>query len=148
MYLFSADAKIFFLRSKILFLPTKSWKNHPKSCLETLKSTFFLNAWATQTAQTEEFMFQNVAYKPTAYKTGVCLSKPFLWGINLTRKIGKSDLLMIYLFFRSCFLAKLKKSLMSSNRHNLSKYKNRFSDKLQNASPVLTFRYFIKEKIF
>ena len=32
---------------------------------------------------------------------------------------------------------------MSSNRHNLSKYKNRFSDKLQNASPVLTFRYFI-----
>ena len=66
-----------------------------------------------------------------------------LWVINLTRRIGKSDSLMIYLFFRSCFLAKLKKSLMSSNRHNLSKYKNRFSDKLQNASPVLTFRYFI-----
>ena len=27
--------------------------------------------WAAQTAQTEEFMFQNVAYKPTEYKTGM-----------------------------------------------------------------------------
>ena len=26
--------------------------------------------WAAQTAQTEEFMFQNVAYRPTVYKTG------------------------------------------------------------------------------
>ena len=79
-------------------------------------------------------------------KLGFVWASLFLWVINLTRKIGKSDLLMIYLYFRSCFLAKLKKSLMSSNRHNLSKYKNRFSDKLQNASPVLTFRYFIKEE--
>ena len=46
-----------------------------------------------------------------------------------------------YILFRSCFLVKLKRSSMSLNRHNLSKYKNRFSDKLQNASPVLTFRY-------
>ena len=48
--------------------------------------------------------------------------------------------LIIYCY-RSCFLARLKRSSMSSNQHNLSKYRNRFSDKLQNASPVLTFRY-------
>ena len=27
--------------------------------------------WAAQTAQTEEFMFQNVAYRPTVYRTGL-----------------------------------------------------------------------------
>ena len=47
-------------------LPTKSWKKHPKSSSIVL---FFL---AAQTAKTEEFMFQNVAYRPTVYKTGVC----------------------------------------------------------------------------
>ena len=26
--------------------------------------------WAAQTAQTEEFILQNVAYRPTVYKTG------------------------------------------------------------------------------
>jgi len=31
----------------------------------------FLTAWAAQTAQTEEFMFQNVAYRKTVYRTGV-----------------------------------------------------------------------------
>ena len=32
---------------------------------------FFLTASTAQMAQTEEFMFQNVAYGPTVYKTGV-----------------------------------------------------------------------------
>ena len=38
-------------------------KNTLKSCSENIKSTFFsLLPWAAQMAQTEEFMFQNVAY--------------------------------------------------------------------------------------
>ena len=37
---------------------------------------FFL---AAQTAQTEEFMFQNVAYRPTVYRTG------FLKHVHWTR---------------------------------------------------------------
>ena len=31
--------------------------------------------WAAQTAQAEEFMFQNVAYRPTVYKTGAVMSE-------------------------------------------------------------------------
>ena len=30
---------------------------------------FFLLFWAAQTGQIEEFMFQNVAFRPTVYKT-------------------------------------------------------------------------------
>ena len=51
------DAKIFFFLN--LFCPQKVEKNTLKSCSEFLKSTFFLTAL---TAQTEEFLFQNVAY--------------------------------------------------------------------------------------
>ena len=37
----------------------------------TQKTQFFsLLPWAAQTIQTEEFMFQNVAYRPTVYKNG------------------------------------------------------------------------------
>ena len=43
---------------------------HIKTSSEHLKSTFFLNALTAQTAQTEEFMFQNVVYRPTVYRTG------------------------------------------------------------------------------
>ena len=32
---------------------------------------FSLVAWAAQTAQTEEFMLQNVAFRPTVYRTGI-----------------------------------------------------------------------------
>ena len=54
------------------FLPTKSWKNHPQKLLrKTHIRLFFLTAWAAQTVQIEEFMFQNVAYRPTVYRTGV-----------------------------------------------------------------------------
>ena len=75
MQLFSADATIVLKNLKFFFLPTKSWKKTLKSCTEKLKSTFFcLTAWAAKTAQTEEFMFQNVAYRPTVYRTGAKLS--------------------------------------------------------------------------
>ena len=47
---------------QVLFCSQKVEKITLKSCSEKLKSTFFsLTAWAAQTAQTEEFMFQNVA---------------------------------------------------------------------------------------
>ena len=32
---------------------------------------FFLTASSAQMAQKEEFMFQNVAYRPTVYRTGM-----------------------------------------------------------------------------
>ena len=38
--------------------------------LEISKIIFSLLTLAAQTAQTEEFMFQNVAFRPTVYKTG------------------------------------------------------------------------------
>ena len=60
-----------FLKIIYFFYPTKSWKNPLKSCSEFLKSTFFLTALTAQTAQTEEFLFQNVAYWLTVYRTGV-----------------------------------------------------------------------------
>ena len=36
-----------------------------------IQDFFFLLAWAAYTAQPEEFMFQNVAYRPTVHETGV-----------------------------------------------------------------------------
>ena len=67
MQLFSADATMF---SKTI-CQQKVEKNILKSCSEKLKSTFFfLLPWSAQKAQTEEFTFQNVAYRPTGYKTG------------------------------------------------------------------------------
>ena len=53
------------------FCPQKVEKTTLKSCSEKLKPTFFsLLPWAAQTAQTEEFVFQIVAYRPTVYRTG------------------------------------------------------------------------------
>ena len=53
------------------FCPQQVEKTTLKSCSEKLKSTFFsLHAEAAQTAQKEKFMFQNVAYRPTVYRTG------------------------------------------------------------------------------
>ena len=52
-------------------LTTKSWKNHPQKLLRKTQIHFFsLTASTAQMAQTEEFMFQNVAYRPTVYRTG------------------------------------------------------------------------------
>ena len=58
------------------FRPQKVDKTTLKSCSEKLKSTLFsLLTWAAQTAQTEEFMFQNVAYRPTVQKAGESANK-------------------------------------------------------------------------
>ena len=64
---------------KNFFLPTKCWKNHPQKLLrKTQIHFFFLTASTAKMAQTEEFMFQNVAYRPTVNWTG---------GILLTNKL-------------------------------------------------------------
>ena len=67
MQLFSADATMF---SKKNFAHKKLKK--PPSKVTQKYITFFssLLPWAAQTAQTEEFMYQNVAYRPTVYRTG------------------------------------------------------------------------------
>ena len=60
---------------KFFFGPQKVEKTTLKSCSEFLKSTFFfLTALTAQTAQTEEFLFKNLAYWLTVYRTG---EKPF-----------------------------------------------------------------------
>ena len=70
MKLFNVDAKIF-KKGSSFFLLTKSWKNHPQKLLRIPQMHFFfLTALTTQTAQTEEFLFQNVAYWLTVYWTG------------------------------------------------------------------------------
>jgi putative lipase involved disintegration of autophagic bodies len=77
MQLFSADATMF-LKNSIFFCPQKVEKNTIKRCSKKLKSTFFfLTASTAQMAQTEELMFQNVAYRPTVYRTGDQSSKAY-----------------------------------------------------------------------
>ena len=72
MKLFSADATMFLKKLKNKFLPIKSLKNHPQNLLRKTQIHFFcLTASTAQMAQTEEFMFQNVAYRPTVYRTGL-----------------------------------------------------------------------------
>ena len=52
---------MFFKTILNLFLPTKSWKNHPQKMLRKTQIHFFsLLPSAAQTTQTEEFMFQIV----------------------------------------------------------------------------------------
>ena len=51
---------------------TMSWHTL-KSGLELLNFFSSLLPRAAQTVQTEEFMFQNVAYRPTVYKTGAII---------------------------------------------------------------------------
>ena len=54
------------------FLPRKSWIKYTQKLLRKSHTHFFpLTAWAAQTVQTEKFMIQNVAYKPTVYRTGI-----------------------------------------------------------------------------
>ena len=54
------------------FLPTKIWKNHPQKLLRIPQIHFFV--LTALTAQTAEFMFQNLAYWPTVYRTGILTS--------------------------------------------------------------------------
>jgi hypothetical protein len=55
-----------------MFLPTKSWKTHSQKLLRKTQIYFFfpLLPWAAKMLQKDEFMFQNVAYRPTVYRTG------------------------------------------------------------------------------
>ena len=72
MELFSADATM--ILKKSFFCPQKVEKNHHQN----LRSTLFLTAWAAwaaQTAQAEEFVLQNVAYRPTVYRAGTYMNK-------------------------------------------------------------------------
>ena len=62
MQLFSADAAIFFFANKKM-------KKPPSKVAQKHSNRHFFPY--CQTAQTEEFMFQNVAYRPTAYRTGL-----------------------------------------------------------------------------
>ena len=72
------------------FLSTKNWKNHPQKLLrKTQIQFFFLTASTAQMAQTEEFMFQNVAYRPTVHRTGL---KP----ISNSKKIYYSMLILAF----------------------------------------------------
>ena len=52
-----------FLKIKKIFCPQKVAQKNSNPL-------FFLTALTAQTAQIEEFMFQNVAYRPTVHKTG------------------------------------------------------------------------------
>ena len=71
MQLFSADATIFLKILKVFFAHKKLKKPPSKVAQKNSNPLFFsLLPWAAQTAQTEEFMFQNVAYRPTVYRTG------------------------------------------------------------------------------
>ena len=72
MQLFSAHATMFLKKNLKKILTTKSWKNYPQKLLRIPQiHFFFLTALTAQTAQTEEFMFQNVAYWLTVYRTVV-----------------------------------------------------------------------------
>ena len=62
MQLFSAEQCF-----QLFFCPQKVEKITPKSCSEVLKKNFTLGC---PNCQTEEFMFQNMAYRPTVYRTG------------------------------------------------------------------------------
>ena len=68
-----------------MFWPPKVEKTTFKSCSEFLKSTFFpyCQGQSAQMAQTEEFMFQNVAYWPTVYRSGYV--DETWWGVLLLK---------------------------------------------------------------
>ena len=56
-------------------MPSKSWKNHLKKLLTLVEIPSFQKFFITaQTAKMADFMFQNMAYRATVYRTGI-LSK-------------------------------------------------------------------------
>ena len=70
MQLFSAGPKIF-LKKISCFFAHKKLKKPPSNVAQiNSNSFFFLTTLTAKTAQTEEFMLQNVAYRPTVYRTG------------------------------------------------------------------------------
>ena len=54
-----------------IFLASKVEKTTLKGAQKNSNPLFSLTASTAQMAKTEEFMFQNVAYRPTAYRTGI-----------------------------------------------------------------------------
>ena len=71
MQLFSSDATMFKKEILSFFFVHKKLKQPPSKVAQKNSDPLFsLTAWAAQTAQTEEFMFQNVAFRPTVYRTG------------------------------------------------------------------------------
>ena len=68
MQLFSADATIFFFF--FFDFAHKKLKKSPWKVVQK-NSNPLLFLQIAQMAQTEEFMLQNVAYRPTVYRTGV-----------------------------------------------------------------------------
>ena len=82
--------KCFFKFLKNFFALKKLKKPPSKVAQNNLNPLFFLTAWATQTAQTEEFMLQNVANRPTVYRTGACAkwTRP-LFAENTTSILNK-----------------------------------------------------------
>ena len=81
------------------FAHKKLKKTSLKSCSEKLKYTFFpLLPWAAQTTQTEEFMFQSVAYRPTVYRTGaemiyICNQNSEHWQNSVLKEFFKNHVL-------------------------------------------------------
>ena len=64
-------------------MTTKSWKNHPQKLLRIPQiHFFFITALTAQTAQTEEFLFQNVVYWLTVYRTGLTMYKVQKFNFN------------------------------------------------------------------
>ena len=59
----------------LTFLPTKSWKNHPQI-------HFFPKYLTAQMAQTQELLFQNVAYWLTIYRTGTVTNQFWICCMN------------------------------------------------------------------
>ena len=76
---------------KFFFAHKKLKKTTLKVVQNNLNPLFFLTAWATQTAQTEEFMLQNVAYRPTVYKTGILLFDSSSWNTVVSNVHRKAD---------------------------------------------------------
>ena len=68
-------------------LAQKNWKTPSKVAQ---KSLFFssLLPWVAQRTQTEEFMIQNVGYRPTVYKTGVWAG----WAVEIMNFLYCSEL--------------------------------------------------------
>ena len=63
-------AKIFLIQKKI-FCPQKLKKPPSEVAQKNSNSFFSLTASTAQMAQTAKFMFQNMAYRPTVYRTWV-----------------------------------------------------------------------------
>ena len=62
---------MFLKEFQIIFLPSKSWKNHLKKLLTLAEILSFQKVlFYCPTAQMAEVMDQNVAYRATVYRTG------------------------------------------------------------------------------